>query len=53
MKENQINLQSIFEEHVQFIEQVCDFSQKLDIEREKQSQIEIKTEHEFYLEKNF
>ncbi|TVQ42090.1 MAG: hypothetical protein EA365_16000 [Gloeocapsa sp. DLM2.Bin57] len=53
MKENHTNLQSIFEEHVQFIEQVCDFSQKLEIEREKQSQIEIKTDNEFYLGKNF
>ena len=53
MKENQINLQSIFEEHVQFIEQVCDFSQKLDREKEKQSQIAIKTDNEFYLGKNF
>ena len=26
VKENHTNLQSIFEEHVQFIEQVCDFS---------------------------
>jgi hypothetical protein len=53
MKENHTNLQSIFEEHVQFIEQVCDFSQKLDIEREKTSLIEIKTDNEFYLGKNF
>lgn len=53
IKENQMNLQSIFEEHVEFIEQVCDFSQKLDIEREKQSQIAIKTKNEFYLDRNF